>query len=66
MHNIISLQNVTFTGLVSSLAILTIEGASLVLVGHPPSDAVTIKKTYVVDVLLHQPASHPIFCYWIG
>ena len=41
------------------------EGASLSLVGHPSSDGVTIKMPYGVDVL-HRPASHPIFCYWVG
>ena len=41
------------------------EVASLVLVGHPSSDGVTIKMSYGVDVL-HQPALHPIFSYWIG
>ena len=55
------------TGLVSSGAILTSwgEGASLALVGHPSSDGVTIKMPYGVDVL-HWPASHPIFSYWVG
>ena len=43
-----------------------LEGASLALVGHPSSDGVTIKISYGVDVLLHQPASHPIFSYWVG
>ena len=41
------------------------EGASLPLVGHPSSDGVTIKMPYGVDVL-HRPASHPIFFYWVG
>ena len=41
------------------------EGASLALVGHPSSDGVTIKMPYEVYVL-HQPPSHPIFCYWVG
>ena len=54
------------TGLVSSRASLTSwgEGASLALVGHPSSDGVTIKMPYGVDVL-HHPASHPIFSYWV-
>ena len=39
------------------------EGASLALVGHPSSDGVKIKIPYGVDVLLHRPASHPIFSY---
>ena len=34
------------------------KGDSLVLVGHPSSNDVTTKIPYVVDVLLHQPASH--------
>ena len=34
--------------------------------GHPSSDGVTIKMPYGVDVLLHRPASHPIFSYWVG
>ena len=41
------------------------EGASLALVGHPSSDGVTIKMPYRVDVL-HRPASHPTFSYWVG
>ena len=41
------------------------EDASLALFGHPSSDVVTIKMPYGVDVL-HQPALHPIFSYWIG
>ena len=41
------------------------EGASLALVGHPSSDGITIKMPYGVDVL-HRPASHPIFSYWVG
>ena len=42
------------------------EGASLSLVGYPSSDGVTIKIPYGVDVLLHWPASHPIFSYCDG
>ena len=42
-----------------------IEGTSLVLVGHPSSDE-KMKIPYEVDVLLHRPASHPIFSYWVG
>ena len=55
------------TGLESSRASLTSwrEGASLALVGHPSSDGITIKMPYGVDVL-HRPASHPIFSYWVG
>ena len=41
------------------------EGASLALVDHPSSDGVTIKMPYGVDVL-HRPALHPIFSYWVG
>ena len=41
------------------------EGASLALVGHPSSDGVTIKMPYGIDVL-HRPALHPIFSYWVG
>ena len=33
--------------------------------GCHPSDGVTIKIPYGVDVL-HQPALHPIFSYWVG
>ena len=40
-------------------------GASLALVGNPSSDGVTMKMPYGVDVL-HQPALHPIFSYWVG
>ena len=32
--------------------------------GCPSSDDVTIKMPYGVDVL-HRPASHPIFSYWL-
>ena len=55
------------TGLVFSRASLTSwgEGASLALAGHPSSDGITIKMPYGVDVL-HRPASHPIFSYWVG
>ena len=41
------------------------EGASLALVGHPSSDGIPIKILYGVDVLLHQPALHPIFSCWV-
>ena len=41
------------------------EGASSALVGHLSTDGVTIKMPYGVDVL-HRPALHPIFSYWIG
>ena len=40
------------------------EGASLALVGDPSGDGVTIKMPYEVDVL-HRPALHPIFSYWL-
>ena len=55
------------TGLMFSGVSLTSwgEGASLALAGHPSSDGVTIKMPYGVDVL-HRPASHPIFSYWVG
>ena len=55
------------TWLVSSGASLASwgEGASLALVGNPSSDGITIKMPYGVDVL-HRPASHPIFSYWVG
>ena len=54
------------TGLVSCGASLTScgEGASLALAGHPSSAGVLIKMPYGVDVL-HWPASHPIFSYWV-
>ena len=59
--------DVIFTRLVSSGASLTswVEGTSLALVSHPPSDGVTIKMPYGV-VVLHRPDSHPIFYYWVG
>ena len=41
------------------------EDASLALVDHPSRDDVTTKMPYEVDVL-HRPASHPIFSYWVG
>ena len=37
----------------------------LALVGNPSSDGVMIKMPYGVDVL-HRPALHPIFSYWVG
>ena len=57
---------VSHTGLVSSGDILTSwgEGASLAWVGDPSSDGIMIKVHYGVDVL-HRPASHPIFSYWL-
>ena len=42
------------------------EGASSALVDHPSSDGILIKIPYGLDVLLHQPALHPIFCFWLG
>ena len=54
-------------GLVSdgvSLALLG-ESASVAFVDHPFSDDISIKMPYGVDVLLHQPASHPIFSSWL-
>ena len=61
-----SSQRHSNTGLVFSGANLTSlgEGASLALVGDASSDGVTIKMPYRVDVL-HRPASHPIFSYWV-
>ena len=41
------------------------EGASLTLFSHPSIDGVTIKMPYGLDVL-HRPALHPIFSYWVG
>ena len=42
------------------------EGVSFALVGHPSSDGITIKIPYGEYVLLHRPALHPIFSYWVG
>ena len=33
---------------------------------NPSSDTAKIKTPYGVDVLLHWPASHSIFSYWVG
>ena len=54
------------TGMVSSDLNLTswAGGASLVFVGHPSSDCVTIKIPYGVDVLLDQLVLHSIFSDW--
>ena len=30
------------------------------------NDCVTMKIPYRVDVLLHQPVSHPVFSCWVG
>ena len=51
------------TGFVSSRVSHTKwgESASLALVGHASSDSVTIKIPDRINVLLHQPALHPIF-----
>ena len=61
------MQRLWNTGLVSSRASLTSwgESASLALAGHPSSDDVTIKMADGTDVL-HQPASPPMFSYWVG
>ena len=40
--------------------------SGLDLVFHPSNDGLTIKIPYRVDFLLHSPASHPIFLYWVG
>ena len=55
------------TGLVFSGASLTLwgEGASLALAGNPSSNGAMINMPYGV-VVLHRPASHPIFSYWVG
>ena len=42
------------------------EKVPLALVDNPSSDGITIKICYGVDVLLHQPALHPIFSYCVG
>ena len=54
-------------GLVSSRVNLTSWGigTTLALVDDLSSDSVTIKMSYRVDVL-HRPASHSIFSYWVG
>ena len=33
---------------------------------HPFSDGIMIEIPYVVVILLHRPASHLIFSYWVG
>ena len=38
----------------------------LAMVGHASSDGMLIKIPFGVDVLLHRPALHPIFSYWVG
>ena len=56
-------QDIVMLGWCSNSVSLTSwgEGAFLALVDHPSSDGVTIKISRGVHVLLHQPASHPIF-----
>ena len=51
------------TGLLFRRVILTSwrKSVFLAVVDQPSSDGITIKKPYGVDVLLHQPASHPSF-----
>ena len=41
------------------------EGASLALVRHPSSNSIVTKIPFVVDVLLHQPASHIFLLRWL-
>ena len=55
------------TGLVSSGVSLTSwwDGDSLALFGYLSSDSITIEISYVVDALLYQWTSHPIFSYFI-
>ena len=67
-HEIWASNYKKITGLVSSGASLTSWGevTSLVLVGHPSSDGVTIKLLDGVDSFLHRPTSHPIFSYWVS
>ena len=43
-----------------------IEILGLYPAGSPSSDDIAIKIPYRVDVLLHRPASHAIFFYWVG
>ena len=64
----ITIPMILNTGLVYSGVSLNSwrEGASLALVGHTSSDGITIKMPYEVDVLLYQPALHPIFSYQVG
>ena len=49
-----------------SVVSLIWEGASLALVDQPYIDDATVKIPYGVDVLLHWPTSHPMFCFPIG
>ena len=55
------------TGLVSSGVSLTSwwDGDSLALFGYLSSDSITIEISYVVDAILYQWTSHPIFSYFI-
>ena len=41
------------------------KGVCLTLVDYPSIDGFMIKIPYGVDVLLHQPALHPIISYWV-
>ena len=52
-------------GLMFSRFSLTSWGEGISLEGAS-SDGITIKIPYGVDVLLHWPASHHIFSYWVG
>ena len=65
-HLVLSLETLKYwVGVQWGQSYLVGEGASLALVGHPSSDGVILKVPYGLDVL-HQPASHPIFSYWVG
>ena len=50
----------------SGVSLTSWGGVSLALFDHPSSDGIAIKIPYRVDVLLHRPALHPIFFYWVG
>ena len=68
LKQMLSLLNIRQgSGLVSRKTSFTSwgEGASLALVDHLFSDSVTKNMSYRVDVI-HRPASHPIFSYWVG
>ena len=64
--NITSPQDIKILGWCPAGPVLRhMEKVPLAVVGHPSSDGFTIKMPYGVDVL-HQPALHPIFSYWVG
>ena len=50
----------------STMFKINLRDIEIALVCHPSNNGITIKISNGVDVLLHRPASHPIFSYCVG